>query len=74
MGALARVPRYSVLILCEATTLASLYKYHKNDYVYLKQAIDDSWENVLLNQCTWLSSFWRMCVLMLARAVHDGEL
>ncbi|KAK7679936.1 hypothetical protein QCA50_016882 [Cerrena zonata] len=31
-------------------TLASLYKFHKSDYVYPKPTIDDCWEKVLLNQ------------------------
>lgn len=52
-GSIKKGNRHSEILLRDveqATTLASLYKYHKNDYVYPKQAIDDSWEKVLLNQ------------------------
>ena len=33
-------------------TLASLFKSSESDYVYPQSRINDSWERVLLNQCT----------------------
>ena len=32
-------------------TFASLFKFHKTDYVYPNERINDCWEKVLLNQC-----------------------
>lgn len=32
-------------------TLASLYRFHKTDYIYPNDKINDCWEKVLLNQC-----------------------
>ncbi|KAG5338322.1 hypothetical protein C0989_007560 [Termitomyces sp. Mn162] len=45
--------RHSEILLRDVehvATLASLYRLYNKDYVYPKQAIDDSWEKVLLNQ------------------------
>ena len=41
-------PRDPLQIL---STFASLYKFHKKDYVYPNDRINDCWEKVLLNQC-----------------------
>ncbi|KAF8064431.1 glycoside hydrolase family 38 protein [Lyophyllum atratum] len=52
-GSIKKGNRHSEILLRDVehvATLASLYKLHKKDYVYPKQAIDDSWEKVLLNQ------------------------
>ncbi|GLB44397.1 putative alpha mannosidase, middle domain [Lyophyllum shimeji] len=52
-GSIKKGNRHSEILLRDVehvATLASLYKLHKNDYVYPKQRIDDSWEKVLLNQ------------------------
>ena len=43
-------------------TLASIFKGSK--YKYPKQTLDDSWEKVLLNQCTQLLSSPRSWILM----------
>ncbi|KAG5643659.1 hypothetical protein DXG03_000539 [Asterophora parasitica] len=52
-GSIKKGNRYSEILLRDVehvATLASLYKLHKEDYIYPKQSIDDSWEKVLLNQ------------------------
>ncbi|TFK19473.1 alpha-mannosidase [Coprinopsis marcescibilis] len=52
-GSIKKGNRHSEILLRDVeliATLASLYRYHKNDYVYPKKTLDDSWEKVLLNQ------------------------
>ena len=44
-------------IVQHIATLASIYKADK--YKYPKEKLDDSWEKVLLNQCTSSFSFLR---------------
>lgn len=61
-------------IFKQIATLASLYKLKRNDYVYPKQTIDESWEKVLLNQCEpflLLSCPFRHLIYFV---VHDGML
>ena len=36
------------------STFASLFRFHKADYVYPDERINDCWEKVLLNQCEFL--------------------
>ena len=36
-------------------TFASLFRFHKTDYVYPNEKINDCWEKVLLNQCEFQS-------------------
>ncbi|KAG5717158.1 Alpha-mannosidase, partial [Termitomyces sp. T112] len=52
-GSIKKGNRHSEILLRDVehvATLASLYRLYNKDYVYPKQAIDDSWEKVLLNQ------------------------
>ncbi|KDR78195.1 hypothetical protein GALMADRAFT_245234 [Galerina marginata CBS 339.88] len=52
-GSIKKGNRNSEILLRDVeqlTTLASLYKHSKKDYVYPKDKIDESWEKVLLNQ------------------------
>ncbi|KAF8077573.1 hypothetical protein FPV67DRAFT_1662392 [Lyophyllum atratum] len=52
-GSIKKGNRHSDILLRDVehvATLASLYKLHKKDYVYPKQAIDDSWEKVFFKQ------------------------
>ncbi|KAG6862107.1 hypothetical protein C0995_005917 [Termitomyces sp. Mi166 len=52
-GSIKKGNRHSEILLRDVehvTTLASLYRLYNKDYIYPKQAIDDSWEKVLLNQ------------------------
>ncbi|KAI0248419.1 glycoside hydrolase family 38 protein [Lactifluus subvellereus] len=54
-GSIKKGNRKSEILLRDAehvATLASLFK--SENYQYPKQALDDSWEKVLLNQCTQL--------------------
>ncbi|KAH9914289.1 glycoside hydrolase family 38 protein [Fomitopsis serialis] len=52
-GSIKKGNRKSEILLKDVellTTLASLYKFHKRDYVYPNEKINDCWEKVLLNQ------------------------
>ncbi|PSR71657.1 hypothetical protein PHLCEN_2v12510 [Hermanssonia centrifuga] len=52
-GSIKKGNRKSEILLRDVehiATLASLYRYHKHDYVYPKSKIDVCWEKVLLNQ------------------------
>ncbi|KAG5635742.1 hypothetical protein H0H81_010225 [Sphagnurus paluster] len=52
-GSIKKGNRHSEILLRDVehvATLASIYKFNNKDYIYPKQAIDDSWEKVLLNQ------------------------
>ncbi|OJT14565.1 Alpha-mannosidase [Trametes pubescens] len=46
-----KLPNWSGELYLEVlSTFASLYKFHKSDYVYPNERINDCWEKVLLNQ------------------------
>ncbi|KZT05154.1 glycoside hydrolase family 38 protein [Laetiporus sulphureus 93-53] len=52
-GSIKKGNRKSEILLRDIellATLASLYRYHKKDYVYPNEKINDCWEKVLLNQ------------------------
>ncbi|KAG2005473.1 alpha-mannosidase [Coprinopsis cinerea AmutBmut pab1-1] len=52
-GSIKKGNRHSEILLRDVelvASLASLYKYHKNSYIYPKKDIDEAWEKVLLNQ------------------------
>ncbi|KAF8991681.1 glycoside hydrolase family 38 protein [Cyathus striatus] len=52
-GSIKKGNRHSEILLRDVehiTTLASLYRLQKQDYVYPKEEIDECWEKVLLNQ------------------------
>ena len=52
---LRRFEAFRILIHCGwqlLATLATLFKSSESDYVYPQSRINDSWEKVLLNQCT----------------------
>ncbi|KAJ3559346.1 hypothetical protein NM688_g401 [Phlebia brevispora] len=52
-GSIKKGNRKSEILLRDVehvATLASLYRYHKDNYVYPKSTIDTCWEKVLLNQ------------------------
>ncbi|KAF8900480.1 glycoside hydrolase family 38 protein [Gymnopilus junonius] len=54
-GSIKKGNRHSEILLRDVehvATLASLYKHSKKDYVYPKEKVDESWEKILLNQCT----------------------
>ncbi|KAH9942858.1 glycosyl hydrolases family 38 N-terminal domain-containing protein [Amylocystis lapponica] len=52
-GSIKKGNRKSEILLRDIehlATFASLYKFHKSDYIYPDQRINDCWEKVLLNQ------------------------
>ncbi|KAI0713074.1 glycoside hydrolase family 38 protein [Cerioporus squamosus] len=52
-GSIKKGNRKSEILLRDVeiiSTFASLFKYHKTDYVYPNEKINDCWEKVLLNQ------------------------
>ncbi|KAI0654605.1 galactose mutarotase-like domain-containing protein [Cubamyces menziesii] len=52
-GSIKKGNRKSEILLRDVevlATFASLYRYHKTDYVYPNERINDCWEKVLLNQ------------------------
>ncbi|KNZ71950.1 Alpha-mannosidase [Termitomyces sp. J132] len=66
--------RHSEILLRDVehvATLASLYRLYNKDYVYPKQAIDDSWEKVLLNQC--IGMVYDDAEKLYAEVHKDGE-
>ncbi|TFK83854.1 glycoside hydrolase family 38 protein [Polyporus arcularius HHB13444] len=74
-GSIKKGNRKSEILLRDVeiiSTFASLFKYHKTDYVYPNEKINDCWEKVLLNQCNGM--VYDDAEKLYAEVRKDGEI
>ncbi|KAI9447174.1 glycosyl hydrolases family 38 N-terminal domain-containing protein [Lactarius psammicola] len=76
-GSIKKGNRKSEILLRDAEHIATLASVYKGDkYKYPKQKLDDSWEKVLLNQCTdsfSLFSLQRLYAYTIGMVYEDAE-
>lgn len=53
VGSIKKGNRHSEILLRDIEHISTLASLYKNEYMYPKDRIDENWEKVLLNQCTY---------------------